>query len=121
MIKRFFFVAVVTIGLSLLPLLLLFISMQVYQPENARHISAAERITPQAEDVDVSDYIADGGSAMIVGKDLNVTLLGGNPIWNKAVFSEGEWTDFLIDLEEMNVWIRRESRSFSSAHFLCWE
>ena len=102
LIKRFFFVAVVTIGLSLLPLLMLFISMQVYQPENARHISAAERITPQAEDVDVSDYIADGGSAMIVGKDLKVTMLGGNPIWNKAVFSEGEWTDFLIDIDGMN-------------------
>lgn len=102
LIKRFFFFAVVTIGLSLLPLLLLFISMHAYQPKTAKHISASERITPQAKDVDVSDYNADGGSAMIVGKDLKVTLLGGNPIWNKAAFSEEEWTDFLIDIDEMN-------------------
>ena len=102
LIKRFFFFAVVTIGLSLLPLLLLFISMHAYQPKTVRRISAAERITSQAKDVDVSDYIADGGSAMIVGKDLKVTMLGGNPIWNKAAFSEEEWTHFLIDIDGMN-------------------
>ena len=100
--KRFFIVAVATIGLFLLPLLLLFISMHAYQPKTAKHISASERITPQAKDVDVSDYIADGGSAMIVDKNLNATLLGGKPIWDKAVFSEEEWTDFLIDIDEMN-------------------
>ncbi|MCR5249722.1 MAG: HAMP domain-containing histidine kinase [Lachnospiraceae bacterium] len=90
-----------TIGLSLLPFFLIFIDQLIYRIDPAVHVSAAERIAPEVEDVDVSDYIAEGGSAMIVDKDLNVTLLGGKPIWNRASFSEEEWTDFLTGMDEV--------------------
>ena len=57
---------------------------------------------PQACEVDVSDYITDGGSAMLVDSELNVTSLGGKPIWDKASFTEKEWADFLLDMDDTN-------------------
>ena len=96
--RRFFAVAAATIGLSLLPVILFLITMLAYQTDPTEQISASERLMPQACDVDVSDYIADGGSAMIVDNALNVTQLGGKPIWNENRFSEKEWADFLNEM-----------------------
>ena len=100
--RRFFAVAAATIGLSLLPVILFLITMLAYQTDLTEQTSASERLMPQASDVDVSDYIADGGSAMIVDNALNVTQLGGKPIWDKAAFSEKEWADFLAALDNMS-------------------
>ena len=100
--RRFFAVAAATIGLSLLPVILFLIITLAYQTEPTEQISAAERLMPQACDIDVSDYIAEGGSAMTVDNSLNVTQLGGEPIWDKAAFSETEWSDFLPGSAEMS-------------------
>ena len=100
--RRFFAVAAATIGLSLLPVILFLITALAYQTDPTEKTSASERLMPQACDVDVSDYIADGGSAMIVDNALNVTQLGGKPIWDKAAFSEKEWADFLAALDNMS-------------------
>ena len=100
--RRFFAVAAATIGLSLLPVILFLITMLAYQTDPTEQISASERLMPQACDVVVSDYIADGGSAMIVDNALNVTQLGGKPIWDKAAFSEKEWADFLAAIDSMS-------------------
>ena len=100
--RRFFAVAAATIGLSLLPVILFLIITLAYQTDPTEQISASERLMPQAHDVVVSDYIADGGSAMIVDNALNVTQLGGKPIWDKAVFTETEWADFLAAIDNMS-------------------
>ncbi len=100
--RRFFAVSAATIGLSLLPVILFLITMLAYQIDPTEQISASERLMPQACDVVVSDYIADGGSAMIVDNALNVTQLGGKPIWDKAAFSEKEWADFLAAVDNMS-------------------
>ena len=100
LIYRFFGVAAVTIGLSLLPFILFFIMTFAYHTDPAKHISAAERLMQHSCDIDISDYISDGGSAMVVDNELNVTPLGGDPIWDKAEFTETEWTDFLYDISE---------------------
>ena len=99
---RFFTVAAAMIGLSLLPVILFLIITFAYQADPAKHISASERLMPQACDVDVSDYLADGGSAIIVDNSLNVIQLGGKPIWDKAAFSENEWADFLASIDNMS-------------------
>ena len=99
---RFFTVAAAMIGLSLLPVILFLIIKLAYQADPAKHISASERLMPQARDVDVSDYIADGGSAIIVDNSLNVIQLGGKPIWDKAAFSETEWADFLASIDNLS-------------------
>ena len=97
--NSFFAVAAATVGLSLLPIVLLYIVTFVYDTAQVKYLPASERLMPQASDVDVSDYIADGGSAMIVDNSLNVTLLGGEPIWEKEMFSGKEWADFLFQLD----------------------
>jgi Osmosensitive K+ channel histidine kinase len=100
--NRFITVVVATIALSLLPFLLMFLTIITYQKKSFEKISAAERIMPLSSDVDVSDYISSGGSAMIVDNELHVTLLGGKPIWKKASFSETEWADFLHDIDDVS-------------------
>lgn len=55
---------------------------------------------PQACDIDVSDYISEGGSAMTVDNELNVTPLGGKPIWEKETFTEKEWAEFLLGMDD---------------------
>ena len=88
--RRFFAVAAATIGLSILPYVLLFIVTLTYETEPAKQVSASEMLMPQSSDVDVSDYIADGWSAMIVDNELNVTSLGGEPIFDKSAFTATE-------------------------------
>lgn len=97
--RRFFAVAAATIGLSILPYLLLLIVTLAYDTEPAKQVSASEMLMPQSSDVDVSDYIADGWSAMIVDNELNVTSLGGEPIFDKSAFTETEWADFIFSLD----------------------
>lgn len=97
--RRFFAVAAATIGLSILPYLLLFIVILTYETKPAKQVSASEMLMPQSSDVDISDYIADGWSAMIVDNELNVTSLGGEPIFDKSAFTETEWADFIFSLD----------------------
>ena len=97
--NRFFAVAAATIGLSLLPVILFLITTLAFQTDPTEQISASERLMPQASDVDVSDYIANGGSAMIVDNELNVTPLGGEPILETETLSGKEWADFLYEMD----------------------
>ncbi len=100
--RRFLAVAAATIGLSLLPFLLLFLTMNTYQSKPEEQRSASERLMPQACDVDVSDIILSGGSAMIVDNELNVTPLGGEPIFEEKTLSGKEWSDFLLEIEDVS-------------------
>ena len=53
---------------------------------------AGKRLSPSRNDVDVTDFVDNGGSAAIVGKDLKVTSLGGEDIFDKNELTEEEWT-----------------------------
>lgn len=99
--RRFLAVAAATIGLSLLPFLLLFLTRLTYQSKPEEQRSASERLMPQACDVDVSDIILSGGSAMIVDNELNVTPLGGEPIFEEKTLSGKEWSDFLLEIDDV--------------------
>ena len=100
--QRFIAVVAATIGLSLLPILLLFVTMLAYPSRPSEQLPASERLMPQACDVDVADYISGGGSAMIVDNALHVTSLGGKAIWDKTSFSETEWANFLLDMDTVS-------------------
>lgn len=94
--KRFAGVVVAVLAVSLLPLILLVITTKIMNASHETTIGASDRLRPSASDVDVSDYIADGGSAMIVDNNLNVTLLGGTAICENDRFTSEEWADFLV-------------------------
>ena len=84
--QRFIAVIAATIVLSLLPFLLLFMTMLAYPSSSSEQRSASERLMPQTCDVDVTDYISGGRSAMIVDNALHVTPLGGKAIWDHQQF-----------------------------------
>ena len=100
--KRFAGVVAAVLAVSLLPLILLVITTKITNASSEKTIGASDRLRPSASDVDVSDYIADGGSAMIVDNDLNVTLLGGTAICENDRFTSEEWADFLVRTNDVS-------------------
>lgn len=98
--RKFVRVILATIFFAFLPVLLIMIYQSIFGRNNGNMPDAGERLCPSRNDVDVSDFVDNGGSAAIVGKDLRVTSLGGEAIFDKNELTEEEWTDFLFHCDD---------------------
>lgn len=95
--RRFIKVILATFGFVLIPFFIIAVLEAGYRKNNIPGPGAAERLKDSYNDIDVSDYVEAGGSAMVVDEDLNVINLGGPAICDKSSFDMEEWTAFLHD------------------------
>ena len=94
-------VILATFGFVFLPELMTLLGQGSTMRPNRVQSSAEELLQESWQDIDASEYLNDGGSAMVVDSELNVISLGGDDMTEgKSVFSLSEWTQYLIDISK---------------------
>ena len=97
---------VVTMALAFLPILIMAVVQILPSARSGAYvINAEDYLAENAADVDVSDALADGWSAVMVDDELRVTSLGGDEFLEPGTLSAGEWTDFLRSTGEVSRYI----------------
>lgn len=100
--RRFLRVILATFGFALIPFVLIVLLQKIYVSSENNLKNAAERLEDSYTEIDVSDYVASGGSAMVVDENLTVVNLGGPAICGKTAFTMEEWTEFLHKTGEVS-------------------
>ena len=95
--KKFVHIILATLGFGLLPVVLLAVVQWGNSRSSAEYIPAKDRLRAEYTDIQIGDIIENGGGAMVVTNQYEVIALGGKPICDQTVFSEKEWTAFLLN------------------------
>ena len=96
--RRFLRVILATIGFMVLPILLIVLTQTLTENAKKTPIRAWDRLKSSYREIDVSDHVSDGGSAMVVDDELNVIPLGGDPLVETDRFSTADWTGYLQEI-----------------------
>jgi hypothetical protein len=100
--RKFIRVILVMIFLAFIPVLLIFIYQNTLGRNEDNLPDAGKFLCSSRNDVDVSEFVANGGSAAIIDETLSVTPLGGEAIFDKSELTTEEWTKFLLNCDEIN-------------------
>ena len=80
-------VILATFGFVFLPVLMTLLGQGSTMRPNRVQSSAEELLQESWQDIDASEYLNDGGSAMVVDSELNVISLGGDDMSHQEVVS----------------------------------
>lgn len=100
--NKFLNVIFATFGFVILPAVLLVIvqDISIKNDDVIQMRSASERLEASYKNIEVSDFLEIGGSAMVVDEELQVIPLGGTPILEQNSLSKAQWTQFLCSSGE---------------------
>ena len=98
--KRFIRAMLMTIGISMLPMLIFMVIANLAHYEISKEYPASNRLCKDIGDIYVEDYIESGGGAIVIDKDLNVINLGGECTVDKEQLTPTELADLFREMSD---------------------